>query len=84
MLEFYEFNTINICISLISIFIIYNLLIKVNKNENENKNENFNIEYLIVAAVFGILISLIIAYFLTEKDEKLLTDNFWDPVTDVV
>ena len=82
MLEFYEFNTINICISLISIFIIYNLLTKVNKNEN--KNENFNIEYLIVSAIFGILISLIIAYFLTEKDEKLLTDNFWDPVTDDV
>ena len=81
MLEFYEFNTINTCVVLIFIFIIYNILCKFS-NENENENKNINIESLIIAVVLSIIISLGIAFFLTEKDEKLLTDGFWDPIVD--
>lgn len=82
MLEFYEFNTTNICITLFSIFIIYNILLKLNENEIKKENK-LNIEYLIFAVLLGIIISLICAYFLTEKDEKILTDGFWDPMPNI-
>ena len=82
MLEFYEFNTINICIVLVSIFIIYNILCRINNTENEHENKNLNIESLFIAGISGLIISLLCAYFLTEKDEKLLTGNFWDIIPD--
>ena len=78
MFEFYEFNTLNICIVLISIFIIYNLLGRI-FNEKEN-NKNLNIDHLIFAVLFSFIISLLISYYLTGNEEKLLEDNYWDPI----
>ena len=78
MLEFYEFNTLNICIVLILIFIIYNILCKLNTDSKNKKN--INIEYLIISIIISFIISLLISYYLTENDEKLLTDNYWDPL----
>lgn len=82
MLEFYEFNTLNISIVLISTFIIYYILSNYFNNSNvdsENKKQ-FSFESLLVAGVISIVISLIIAYIMSGKDESVLTDNFWDPI----
>jgi len=78
MFEFYEFNTLNICIVLISIFIIYNLLGRI-FNEKEN-NKKLNIDHLIFAVLFSFIISLLFSYYLTGNEEKLLDDNYWDPI----
>ena len=85
MLEFYEFNTLNIFIVLISTFIIYNLLIKYFKNSKDIKKDNtndnsFNLEYLIISIIVSIGISIIISYIMSGYDEVILTDNFWDPI----
>lgn len=86
MLEFYEFNTLNISIVLISTFIIYNILCKLfnKKSDDDNDKKNieskFNFEYLLVSGIISICISLIISYIIAGKDESILTDNYWDPV----
>lgn len=82
MLEFYEFNSLNICIVLIATFITYYLLNKFfgnDKNNHKNKDE-FSLEFLLVSVLIAVTLSLIIAYVLTSKDESILTDNFWDPI----
>jgi len=82
MLEFYEFNTLNISIVLISTFIIYYILSNYFNNSNidsENKKQ-FSFESLLVAGIISIVISLIIAYIMSGQDESVLTDNFWDPI----
>lgn len=84
MLEFYEFNTLNICIVLISTFIIYYILsnyLNFNDAKKETENDNkFNLEYLIISILLGVLISLGVAYFMTGQEETILTDNYWDPI----
>lgn len=86
MLEFYEFNTFNICIVLISTFIIYYITSNYlgtnesNGNNKKSKEGQFNLEYLIISAIISISISLIIAYIMSGKDESVMTDNYWDPV----
>ena len=85
MLEFYEFNTLNISIVLISTFIIYYLLIKYFNNDNDKKNSGdntFSLEYLIISIIVSIGISIIISYIMSGYDEVILTDNFWDPIKD--
>ena len=92
MLEFYEFNTFNICIVLISAFIIYYLLCKFmndpkdtkNNKENNEVNNDFSIEYLIVSVLLGFSISLIVSYVISGNDESLLTENYWDPINNEV
>jgi ACR3 family arsenite efflux pump ArsB len=73
MFEFYEFNKTNICIVLILIFIIYNILCKV----NDKKNDNLQIDYLIIAVIFAFIISLFSAYVYTINEEDLLTESYW-------
>ena len=95
MLEFYEFNTFNICTALISTFIIYYLLCKFMNNSKEskdsknNKKDNemtndFSIEYLILSVLLGFSISLIVSYIISGNDESLLTENYWDPINNEV
>ena len=63
MLEFYEFNTLNISIVLISTFIIYYLLIKYFNNDNDKKKSDdntFSLEYLIISIIVSIGISIVI------------------------
>ena len=82
MLEFYEFNNTNICMLLISIFIIYYLLsnfINFDKKEKDKKTE-FSIEYLIISIILSVIISMIIAYIMSSGEENILTDNYWDPI----
>ena len=75
MFQFYEFNNINICIVLISTFIMYNYFYK-NKNKlNKNK---LNINKLIISSILSLLISVIVSYIIGLKNEELLTDNYWD------
>jgi len=74
MLEFYEFNNLNIFIVLVSTFIIYNLLC----NKNKTKKNELNIKNLIVSSVISLGISAIVSYILAVKDETLLTENYWD------
>ena len=74
MLEFYEFNVVNICIVLISLFVIYTIL---NKN---NKKDEFSIDNLLIASVLSFIISLIVSYLITSKEEELLSENYWDPI----
>jgi len=85
MLEFYEFNTLNITIVLVSTFIIYyvmsNYLMGNNNNNNKKSNETkFSLEYLIISIIIAVCISLIVAYIISSGDESILTDNFWDPI----
>jgi uncharacterized membrane protein len=79
MLEFYEFNTLNMSIVLISTFIIYYILSSKKTGDNEKKSE-FSIEYLIISVVIAIAISLIVSYIISGNDESILTDNYWDPI----
>ena len=74
MLEFYEFNNLNIFIVLSSTFIIYNLLC----SKNKDKNNKLNIKNLIVSSVISLGISAIVSYTLAVKDERLLTENYWE------
>ena len=90
MLEFYEFNTFNICVVLISTFVIYYLLCNFfkdkNGSENENRNENgnrdgneLNFEYLLISVLIAICISIGFFIFLCRRVMKaILTENFWD------
>ena len=81
MLEFYEFNSINICVLFISIFIIYTILEKFEINKKKNKDE-INIENLLISCGLSIIISIGFAYFYTGSDEKLLDDNYWDALNE--
>lgn len=86
MLEFYEFNTLNIIVVLVSTFIIYYIMSNYlgNKNEKDkdkkSKETQFSLEYLIISVIISVCISLIIAYVMSSGDESVLTDNFWDPI----
>ena len=85
MLEFYEFNTLNISIVLIGTFIIYYILSNYfnfsnETEENKKGKSEFSIEYLIISVIISIGISLIVSYVMSSKDESVLTDNFWDPI----
>jgi hypothetical protein len=77
MLEFYEFNTLNICVVLSSTFIIYYMLNTINNN-SEKENNDFNLEYLIISVLVSICISFGVSYFITGKDETILTENYWE------
>lgn len=86
MLEFYEFNTLNIIIVLVSTFIIYYIMSnylgsKNEKNKNKKSKETaFSLEYLIISVIISICISLIVAYVMSSGDESVLMDNYWDPI----
>ena len=83
MLEFYEFNTLNIIVVLVSTFIIYYIMSNylVNKSKDKkNKSSQFSLEYLIISVIIAVCISLIVAYVMSSGDESVLTDNFWDPI----
>jgi len=83
MLEFYEFNTLNIIVVLVSTFIIYYIMSNYlgNKSkEKKNKDSQFSLEYLIISVIIAVCISLIVAYVMSSGDESVLTDNFWDPI----
>jgi len=84
MLEFYEFNTLNIVVVLVSTFIIYYIMSnylgnKYNKDK-KSKETQFSLEYLIIAVIIAVCISLIVAYVMSSNDESVLTDNYWDPI----
>ena len=80
MLEFYEFNTTNIIIVLISTFIIYQILIKTIVNNNDKDKDKLNFEYLIISLIISFGVSIIVSYFLTSKEEDIMTDGYWDPI----
>jgi len=81
MLEFYEFNTLNIIVVLVSTFIIYYIMSNYLRSKDEkSKNSEFSLEYLIISVIISVCISLIIAYAMSSSDESVLTDNFWDPI----
>jgi len=75
MFEFYEFNTLNVMVVLISTFIIYYTFCKYKKNKEE---ESMNLDKLIISALAGIMLSITVAYILTGKEETLLSDNYWE------
>lgn len=80
MLEFYEFNTFNICVVMISTFVLYYILSNTlgKSGKLDKENEEFNIEYLIISILISICISLGISYVMSGSDEALLTDNYWE------
>ena len=80
MLEFYDFNTLNVCIILISSFVIYNILLSLLKKDKDSEDNSFSLEYLIISILVSVGISILIAYILSSKDETILTDNYWDPI----
>ena len=82
MFEFYEFNTMNSSIVLISTFIIYNMMGKINNDDKKSKDDDFNLEYLVISIMLSFIISLIISYIITAQDEQLLTNSYWE-ATDV-
>ena len=81
MLEFYEFNTLNIIVVLVSTFIIYYIMSNyLGNKDKKNKSSQFSLEYLIISVIIAVCISLIVAYVMSSGDESVLTDNFWDPI----
>ena len=87
MLEFYEFNTLNICIMLISTFIVYYILSNYFNNNKENDLDNkskFSLQYLILSVFVSIIISLFVAFLIANKEESILTDNYWDVLQDEI
>ena len=78
MLEFYEFNNINICIVLISTFIIYTVLCNFLQKSKKDENK-FNLQYIIISIIFAIIISFIVSYILTGHEEQLLITPYWEP-----
>ena len=80
MLEFYEFNTLNIIVVLLSTFVIYYILCNYLSTKNkENKESNqFSIEYLIFSVIAAVSISLIVSYILSANEETVLTSGYWD------
>jgi len=81
MLEFYEFNTLNIVVVLVSTFIIYYIMSNYLGNKHKKSKETqFSLEYLIIAVIIAVCISLIVAYVMSSNDESVLTDNYWDPI----
>ena len=85
MLEFYEFNTVNIIVVLVSTFIIYYIMsnyLNNNDNDKKTKGTQFSLEYLIISVIIAVSISLIVAYIMSSGDESVLTDNYWDPIVD--
>lgn len=81
MFEFYEFNSANVLIVLTGTFIIYFILSKIFDSSNSNDDSQkdlINIEFLIVSFILSIFLSIIIAYFITAKDEQLLDENYWE------
>lgn len=86
MLEFYEFNTVNIIVVLVSTFIIYYIMSNYlgnNDSDKKTKGTQFSLEYLIISVIIAVSISLIIAYIMSSSDESVLTDNYWDPIVDI-
>ena len=84
MLEFYEFNTLNIVIVLVSTFIIYYIMSNyLGNKDKKSKETQFSLEYLIISVIIAVCISLIIAYVMSSGDESLLTDNYWDPIKEL-
>ena len=83
MLEFYEFNTFNICVVLISTFVIYYILFNfiMNNTEEKKSNDEFSLEYLIISLIISVLISIGISYIMSSGDEALLTENYWENST---
>lgn len=76
--EFYEFNTANILVLLISTLITYLLFTNLfldKKEENE-----LSIKYLFIAVIISGIISLLYAYYSTKSNEEILKINYWDPL----
>lgn len=76
--EFYEFNTANILVLLISTLITYLLFTNLfldKKEENE-----LSIKYLFIAVIISGIISLLYAYYSTNSNEEILKINYWDPL----
>lgn len=76
--EFYEFNTSNILVLLISTLITYLLFTNLfldKKEENE-----LSIKYLFIAVIISGIISLLYAYYSTNSNEEILKINYWDPL----
>ena len=85
MFEFYEFNTLNICIMLISTFIIYYILstyLTIKTDDSKETKSKFSLEYLIISIFVGIGISLLVSFIIANKEESILTDNYWDKLPD--
>lgn len=85
MFEFYEFNTLNICIMLISTFIIYYILstyLNIKTDDSKENKSKFSLEYLIISVFVGIVISLLVSFIKANKEETILTDNYWDKLPD--
>ena len=81
MLEFYEFNTLNIMVVLVSTFIIYYIMSNyLQSKDKKSKKPEFSLEYLIISVIIAVCISLIVAYVMSSGDESILTDNYWDPI----
>ena len=90
MLEFYEFNTLNIIVVLVSTFVIYYILSNYltsngsdgsnGSDDQKSKETKFSLAYLIISVLVSICISLIVAYIMSSGEESVLTDNFWDPI----
>lgn len=79
MLEFYEFNTLNVCVVLISTFIIFYICNNYfAKSGDKEKPKEMNIQYLILSVIFAIIVSLIVSYIISGQEENLLVDGYWE------
>ena len=81
MFVFYEFNTQNMIIILISTFILYFIFEKTKKDK---ENKSIKIDKLIISIIIGFLISLLFSYIKTGEEEKLLTDNSFNAVINLL
>jgi len=76
--EFYEFNTSNILVLLISTLITY--LLFTNLFLNKKEENELSIKYLFIAVIISGIISLLYAYYSTNSSEEILKINYWDPL----
>lgn len=76
--EFYEFNTSNILVLLISTLITY--LLFTNLFLNKKEENELSIKYLFIAVIISGIISLLYAYYSTNSNEEILKINYWDPL----
>ena len=76
--EFYEFNTSNILVLLISTLITY--LLFTNLFLNKKEENELSIKYLFIAVIISGIISLLYAYYSTNSNEEILKINSWDPL----
>tara|TARA_B100001093_G_C26859789_1_gene1029404 strand:+ start:9854 stop:10078 length:225 start_codon:yes stop_codon:yes gene_type:complete len=66
---------------LISTFIIYYILstyLNIKTDDSKENKSKFSLEYLIISVFVGIVISLLVSFIKANKEETILTDNYWD------